>query len=61
LVSFRVELGQFSNPEFDYLVERAASLSDPAERQSLYVQAERILCEAETAIIPLYHSTYAAP
>jgi len=49
--------GEFSNPDFDELVERAAKSKDPAERQKLYIQAERILCEIETALIPLYHST----
>jgi ABC-type transport system substrate-binding protein len=46
--------GHFSNPDFDALVDRAATLHDPAERQALYIQAERILCETEVGIIPLY-------
>jgi ABC-type transport system substrate-binding protein len=50
--------GGFSNSEFDKLVELAAKNDDPAERQELYIQAERILCETETAIIPIYHTTY---
>lgn len=49
--------GEFSNPDFDELVDRAAKSKDPAERQELYMQAERILCETEAALIPLYHST----
>jgi len=49
--------GRFSNPDFDQLVDRAAKSRNPAERQNLYIQAERILCETETALIPLYHST----
>ena len=47
--------GGFSNPDFDSLVEQAAGLSDPAERQALYIQAESLLCETEAALIPLYH------
>jgi len=47
-----------SNPEFDKLVDNAAKSNDPAERQELYVQAERILCETEATIIPIYHATY---
>ena len=47
--------GHFSNLEFDSLIERAAELHDPAARQALYVEAERLLCETEVGIIPLYH------
>lgn len=49
--------GEFENPEFDQLVERAARSRDPAERQELYILAERLLCETEAALIPLYHAT----
>lgn len=48
--------GHFSNPDFDALVDRAASSHDPAIRQALYVEAERVLCETEVGIIPLYHT-----
>lgn len=48
--------GHFSNPDFDSLVDRAAAIHDPAERQALYIQAERLLCETEAGIIPLYHT-----
>jgi ABC-type transport system substrate-binding protein len=50
--------GKFSNTEFDRLVERAADLTDPAERQELYIQAERLLCGVEAVLIPLYHSAF---
>lgn len=50
--------GSFSNAKFDDLVERAAKSKDPAKRQNLYIQAERLLTETEAAIIPLFHSTY---
>jgi oligopeptide transport system substrate-binding protein len=53
--------GNFSNSEFDLLVNRAKNSYDPAERQELYIQAERLLCETETALIPLFHSTYNIP
>ncbi len=49
--------GHLSNAEFDRLLEQAATLSDPATRQALYIQAERILCQDQTAVIPLYHYT----
>lgn len=48
--------GYFSNSEFDQLVDRAAKSKYPAERQELYIQAERLLCETEAALIPLYHT-----
>lgn len=51
----------FSNVEFDELVDRAAASNDPATRQELYIQAERILCEAEIALIPIYHANYNIP
>jgi ABC-type oligopeptide transport system substrate-binding subunit len=54
----KMNFGEFSNAEFDKLIEVAKQNSDPAKRQELYIQAERILCETETAIIPIYHATY---
>jgi hypothetical protein len=56
----KIYTGYFSNAEFDRLVEQAATLSDPAARQLLYIQAERILCEDQVVIIPLYSTTYQA-
>jgi oligopeptide transport system substrate-binding protein len=53
--------GKFSNNEFDKLVDSAAKSNDPAERQELYIQAERLLCETEAALIPLFHATYSIP
>ena len=48
--------GHFSNADFDSLVDRAAMSQDPATRQALYIEAERLLCETEAGIIPLYHT-----
>ncbi len=53
--------GDFSNSDFDLLVYRARNSYDPAERQDLYIQAERILCETEAALIPIYHYTSNMP
>ena len=50
--------GHFSNQGFDRLVDDAANLTDPAERQLLYIQAEQILTEQEAGIIPLYHTLF---
>jgi len=49
--------GNFSNPEFDQLVDLAVNSKDPAERQELYIRAERLLCETKAAVIPIYHTT----
>jgi TolB protein len=48
--------GGFANSEFDQLVDRAKDSNDPAERQELYIHAERILCEIDAAVIPIYHA-----
>jgi oligopeptide transport system substrate-binding protein len=48
--------GKFTNSEFDQLVGRAKRSRDPVERQELYILAERLLCETEAALIPLYHT-----
>jgi ABC-type transport system substrate-binding protein len=47
----------WSNSKFDQLIEDAAQSSDPEKRQELYIAAERVLCEEEVLIIPLYHFT----
>ncbi|HSF81778.1 MAG TPA: ABC transporter substrate-binding protein [Anaerolineales bacterium] len=50
--------GHFVNIQFDQLVDKAAKASNPSQRQELYILAERVLCETEAALIPLYHVTY---
>lgn len=50
--------GRFSNREFDKLVEKAANLNDPAERQLIYIEAEKILTEQEAGVIPLFHTLF---
>ncbi|MBA7557551.1 hypothetical protein ES705_50312 [subsurface metagenome] len=45
---------KWSNAEFDRTVEQAARESDPAKRLELYKRAEQILCEEETAMVPIY-------
>jgi len=48
--------GKYMSSEFDQLVDRANRSRDPAERQELYLLAERLLCETDAALIPLYHA-----
>ena len=50
--------GNFRNSQFDNIVEQAASINDPAERQLLYIQAENILAEEEVGVLPLFHTNY---
>ena len=50
--------GHFANPDLTDLMDRAEKSQDPAERQALYIEAERLVCETEAAVIPLYHLTY---
>jgi len=49
----------WKNEEFARLMDRAKSINDQEERRQIYKRAEQILCEEETAIIPLYF--YTAP
>ena len=42
------------NPRYDALVERAAREREPARRQALYDEAQRILCEKDLPIAPLF-------
>lgn len=50
--------GEYYNENFDELVLRAREISDPMERQLLYLEAERIVCETDPAMIPIYHAYY---
>jgi ABC-type oligopeptide transport system substrate-binding subunit len=46
----------FASANLDDLLEEGLALvSNPAARQTKYIQAERILCEQEAFIVPLYH------
>lgn len=46
--------GRYSNPEFDALLAKAAGTQDPAERNDLYKQAEKIAIGDDLALIPLF-------
>lgn len=47
----------FSDPRFDRLIDQATQITNPTQRQEYYIEAERILCEEVTAVIPLYSFT----
>jgi len=53
--------GGWQDSSFLDLVTRAHTSSDPELRQQLYVEAERILCESEAAVIPLFHTRQNLP
>jgi len=53
--------GRFANRDFDKLVDTAVQSKNASERQVTYIQAERLLCESEAALIPLYHSNANLP
>jgi oligopeptide transport system substrate-binding protein len=45
---------RWRSPEYDALVEKAVVTRNPAERRKLYDQAQRLLLERDTVIIPIY-------
>lgn len=47
----------WTNEEFDALVEQAALLTDPDERRELYAQAENMLIYEYAAMLPIYWNT----
>jgi oligopeptide transport system substrate-binding protein len=51
-------VGHFTNDEFDKILVQARNAPYPGKRQLLYIDAERILCEEQAAIIPLYSYTF---
>lgn len=55
------DYGHFSDSNFDLLVDRAKNSYDPAQRQQLYIEAERILCAQQAAVIPIYHWSVVMP
>ncbi len=46
-------LGPFSNEEFDGLVEEAKKTVDPAEQAALFQEAEDILLNKDTGVVPM--------
>lgn len=44
----------FKNPKYDELVLKGASSLDPAERKSIYKEAQKMLTEADANVIPLF-------
>ena len=53
-----INIGNYNSAVYDAIVEQAASISNPLERQLLYIQAERIITEDDAGVIPLFHTMY---
>lgn len=51
--------GRWKNPRYDQLLDLAARESDPQKRGKIYDEAQKILSEIDTAIVPLYWKTEA--
>ncbi len=51
---------RWKNPEFDQLVDEAASELDNSKRQELYAQAESIIGTQDVVFIPLYYYSFAS-
>ncbi len=47
----------WNNPEYEALVDEAATETDPAKRVDLYAQAEEILVKTDAVMIPIYWYT----
>jgi len=47
----------WNNKEFADLMNKAEKSSNPVERKSLYKRGEKILCEEEAAMVPIYFET----
>jgi oligopeptide transport system substrate-binding protein len=45
----------WDNPEYNALVQTALQELDEETRRELYTRAERILCETDAVVIPIYH------
>ncbi|MGA7537407.1 MAG: peptide ABC transporter substrate-binding protein [Steroidobacteraceae bacterium] len=50
---FGINLTHYQNPQYDDLVDRAATETDPAKRRALLEQAERLML-ADQPVIPIY-------
>ncbi len=46
--------GRWANKKYDRLIEQGASEQDPEKREQLYLEAQRVLCEEDAAVIPLF-------
>lgn len=54
-------LGGYTSSEYDRLISEAETVTEPAKRQMDYIEAERLLNEKDTAILPVFHLIYAKP
>lgn len=57
-IAYNAQWLKWSNEEYDRLIEVAFSETDVDQQIDLYVQAERILCEEDAVIAPLFHDLF---
>jgi ABC-type oligopeptide transport system substrate-binding subunit len=50
--------GHYLSPGFNDLIHQAAIAGSPPKRRQLYIEAERLLCETDAAVIPLFFAAY---
>jgi len=48
---------RWKNPKYDQILEQAARELDPQKREKLYDEAQKILCETDLPIMPLFWTT----
>jgi oligopeptide transport system substrate-binding protein len=46
----------YKSKKFDQLIETAGSEVDEAKRRSLYIEAQKLMCETDVAVMPLFAS-----
>lgn len=54
----RSAFGNWNNPRYENLLTQSAQALDPEVRKALFKQAEEILVETDTVIVPLYNYNY---
>lgn len=54
----KYNLGGYEKSDYDWLVQHAQNAKPPLVRQVEYIQAEKMLTEEDTVILPVYHLTY---
>ncbi|MBN2658236.1 MAG: peptide ABC transporter substrate-binding protein [Spirochaetales bacterium] len=47
--------GKYSNPKYDELISKAATMADGPERMSVLAQAEKIFIEEDMGVMPIYY------
>lgn len=57
-IDYNIQWLKWTNDEYQRLIEAALAEPDINKQIALYVQAERILCEVDVVVAPLFHDVY---